>query len=99
MWNIDSDERYFLSPPAADSVNRHIPSESYNQTTFATPGIRILLKYLPAQQSFFDLSKGQLIRPALNLSVMSLRILVSENLALDLFRVHSSTANLSQMHD
>jgi len=35
-------------------MNRHIPCKTYNQTAFAASGIRILLKYLPTQQGFFD---------------------------------------------
>jgi hypothetical protein len=74
-------------------MNRHLPCKTHNQATFATASIRILLQYRPSQQGFFNLSKGQLINPALNLRMIRIDILVGTDLGFNLFNVHPSISN------
>jgi len=58
MWHIDGDEYHLLPTPATGDVNRQTFCKAYGQTAFATPGIRVLLKYLSAQQGLFILTTG-----------------------------------------
>ena len=67
FWNIHGDNDNLGPSPATDYVYRNIIRKSQNKTTFTSPCIGILLKNLTLQQGVFNLMKGQLIRPSLNI--------------------------------